>query len=68
MNEIAWNFYCETWHQWYLEDFGIVVNFNGGIFAFGELNLFNFHQKFALFFSSGRVIMADFSLEKGFIS
>ena len=50
------------------EDFGTVVNFNGGIFALGELNLLIFHQKFALFFSSGRVIMADFSLKKEIIS
>ena len=48
----------------YFEVFGIFVTFNGGIFALGELNLYIFHQMFALFFSSGRVIMADFSLKK----
>ena len=42
MNKFAWNFYCETWHQSYFEVFSVLVTFNGGIFALGELNLLIF--------------------------
>ena len=68
MNEIAWNFYCETWHQCCFEDFCIIVNMTVEFQPWVSWIFFIFHQKWALFFSSGRVIMANFSLKKGFIS